>query len=290
MTASRTPFRLERLLVALIFGQSRAMRDVLRRLGAGQAFTRKRLFNVLATTREGHDLLARVVVKLPSPVMARDPDFVSEPLNFAGQLGAVDCGGEALRTIDLDWIEAAPLPVRAAGHVGDYHMRVKMRVGAVAVLDAACGPRGDMIEAGSYDIAGDDPFAPASATRQRIVFELFQSAADCFSVCLDKAVIASDQALDTDRFGRVEGRIPTGASVVVAVRLANEYLGGGRAKPTQHGPEVFGRNLAGEAQLLGAAAEPLPYDPLLLAVIVVLGVLLFVIGLGLRSGQRTFGH
>ena len=274
----------------MILGEPRAMRDVLCRLGAGQPFTRKRLFDVLATTGECHHLFARVAVKLPSPVLSRDLDFVSEPLNLASQLGTIDGGGKVLRTIDLDWIEAAPLPVRATGHVGDYYMRVKMRVGAVAVLDAACGPRGDMIEAGSDDIAGDDPFAPAVATRQRIVFELFQSAADCFSVCLDKAVIASDQALDTDRFGRVEGRIPTGASVVVAVRLANEYLGGGRAKPAQHGAEVFGRNLAGEAQFLGAAAEPLPYDPLLLAVIVVLGVLLFVIGLGLRSGQRTFGH
>jgi hypothetical protein len=70
----------------------------------------------------------------------------------------------------------------------------------------------------------------------------------------------------------------------------NEYFGGGRAKPTQHGVEVFGGNLAGEAQLLGATAEPFSDHPLLLRVIVVLGVLLFVLGLGLRSGQRTFGH
>ena len=70
----------------------------------------------------------------------------------------------------------------------------------------------------------------------------------------------------------------------------NEHLAGGGAKPTQYGAEVFGRNLAGESQLLSAAAEPLPYDPLLLRVIVVVGVLLFVIGLGLGGGQRAFGH
>src|SRR5260370_22129710 len=215
----------------MILGEPRAMRDVLRRLGAGQAFTRKRLFDVLAAAGECHHLLACVAVKLPSPVLARDSDFVSALPDLAGQLGAVDCRCKALRTVDLDWIEAAPLPVRATGHVGDYHMRVKMGVGAVAVVDAACGPRGDMIEEGSYDIASDDPFAPASATRQRIVFEFSQSAADCLSVCLDQAVIASDQAFDAHGLRRVERRIPAGAPVVVCAGLMNEYLRGTWAKP-----------------------------------------------------------
>src|SRR5260370_27111199 len=222
----------------MILGEPRAMRDVLRRLGAGQAFTRKRLFDVLAAAGECHHLLACVAVKLPSSVMARDSDFVSALPDLAGQLGAVDCRCKALRTVDLDWIEAAPLPVRATGHVGDYHMRMKMRVGAVAVLDAACGPRGDMIEAGSYDIAGDDPFAPASATRQRIVFEFFQSAGDCLSVCLDQAVIAPGQALDAHGLRRVESGIPTGASVVVVVRNVNEYFSGRGVQTAQDGAEV----------------------------------------------------
>src|SRR5260370_18330276 len=208
----------------MILGEPRAMRDVLRRLGAGQAFTRKRLFDVLAAAGECHHLLACVAVKLPSPVLARDSDFVSALPDLAGQLGAVDCRCKALRTVDLDWIEAAPLPVRATGHVGDYHMRVKMGVGAVAVVDAACGPRGDVIEAGGYDIAGDDPFAPASATRQRIVFEFFQSAADCLSVCLDQAVIASGQTLNAHRLRRVASVIQTCSPAVVAVGHMNYYF------------------------------------------------------------------
>src|SRR5713101_3455672 len=119
----------------MILGEPRAMRDVLRRLGAGQAFTRKRLFDVLAATGECHHLFARIAVKLPSPVLSSDLDSISEPLNLASQLGAIDGGCKVLRSVDLDWIEAAPLPVRAASHVGDDHVRVKMRVGAVAVLD-----------------------------------------------------------------------------------------------------------------------------------------------------------
>jgi hypothetical protein len=35
---ARSPLRLKSLLVPLIFGQSRAMREVLRRFGAGQSF------------------------------------------------------------------------------------------------------------------------------------------------------------------------------------------------------------------------------------------------------------
>ena len=58
------------------------MRDVLRRLGARQPFTRESLLDVLATTREGHHLLARVALKLPSAVSTRDPDFVSKLLNL----------------------------------------------------------------------------------------------------------------------------------------------------------------------------------------------------------------
>src|SRR5260370_38944043 len=107
----------------MILGEPRAMRDVLCRLGAGQPFTRKRLFDVLATTGECHHLFARVAVKLPSPVLFSDLDFVSEPLNLASQLGTIDGGGTVLRTIDLNWIKPMPLPARGTGHCGEYHMR-----------------------------------------------------------------------------------------------------------------------------------------------------------------------
>src|SRR5216684_7156966 len=99
----------------MILGEPCPVRNVLCRLGAGQPFTRKRLFDVLAATGECHHLFARVAVKLPSPVMARDSDFISALPDLAGQLGAVDCGCKAPRTIDLDWIETTPRPVRAAG-------------------------------------------------------------------------------------------------------------------------------------------------------------------------------
>ena len=94
----------------MILREPRPMRDVLRRLGAGQAFTRESLFDVLATTGECHHLFARIAVKLPSPVMARDLDSISELLDFASQLGAIDGGCKVLRTVDLDRIEAAQSP------------------------------------------------------------------------------------------------------------------------------------------------------------------------------------
>src|SRR5260370_10416319 len=107
---------------------------------------------------------------------------------------------------------------------------------------------------------------------------------------LNKTVIVPDQSLNADRLRRVEGRVPTGAPVVVAVRFVNEHLAGGGAKSVQHRAEVLGRELARESQLLSTAAEPLPYDVLFLPVIVVLRVLLFVVGFGLGSGERPFGH
>ena len=195
-----------------------------------------------------------------------------------------------MRAIDFDRIEAAPLPVRAAGHVCDHDMRVEVRVGTVAVFNAAGGTGRDVIEARGDEIAGHDPFATASAPRERIMFELHQCATDCLPVRFDKAAIVSDQPLNAHRLRCVEGGVPAGAPVVVAVRFMNEHLAGRGAKPAQHGAEVFGRNLAGKSQLLSAASEPLPYDPLLLRVIVVVRVLLFVVGLGLGGGERAFGH
>src|SRR5713101_8596624 len=124
------------------------MREVLCRLGARPPFTGERLLDVLATTGKGHHLLARVAVKLPSSVSSGDPDFVSKLLNLARQFGTVNCGREALRAIDFNGIEAAPLSVRAAGHVGDDDVRVKVRVGAVAVIYAAGGTCRDVIETG----------------------------------------------------------------------------------------------------------------------------------------------
>ena len=163
------------------------MRDNLRRLGAGQSLTRERLLDVLATAREGHHLLARIAVKLPAPVSSGDPDSVSELLNLAGQFGAVNCGREALRAIDLDRIEATPFAIRAAGHIRDDDVGVKMRVGTIAVLNSAGGPGCDVIEARRDDIAGHDPFAPASAARECVLFQFHERATDCLPVRVDKA-------------------------------------------------------------------------------------------------------
>ena len=140
--------------------------------------------------------------------MTRDPDFVSELLNLSGQFRAVNCRGEGLRAIDLDRIEAAPLSIGPPGHVCDHDMRVEVRVGTVAVLNAAGGTSRYMIETCGDDIAGDDPFATASAARECILFELHERSTDCLPVRFDKAVIVSDQTLNAHRLRRVEGGVP----------------------------------------------------------------------------------
>jgi hypothetical protein len=122
------------------------------------------------------------------------------------------------------------------------------------------------------------------------MLKFFQSTADCLSVCLDQALIASDQALDADLFGRVERRIPAGATVVVAARLVNQHFCGLGVQATQNSAELFAGNLAKQAKLLGTTTGPHSYHALLLGVVVVLGVFLFVIGLGLGGGQGAFRH
>src|SRR5208283_3531695 len=173
----------------MILGEPRSMRDVLRRLGARQLFTRKHPFYVLATTGEGHHLFARVVGQLPSSVMARDLDFVSQLLNLSGQFRAVNCRGKSLRAIDLDRIEAAPLSIGPTGHVCDDDVRVEVRVGTVAVCNSAGRTSRDMIETRCYDIAGHDPFAPTSAARERVLFQLHERVTDRLAVRFDKATI-----------------------------------------------------------------------------------------------------
>src|SRR5712692_3852735 len=207
----------------------------------------------LATTRKGHHLRPRVAVKLPSPGMARNPDFVSELLNLSGQFRAVNCRGEGLRAIDLDRIEAAPLSIGPPGHVCDDDVGVEVRVGTVAVLNAAGGTSRDMIETCGDNIAGHDPFAAPAATRECILFEFHERSTDCFPVRFDKAVIVSNQPLNAHRLRCVEGGVPASSPVVAAIRFVNEHLAGGRAKPAEHGAEVFGRDLATESQLLSAA-------------------------------------
>lgn len=91
------------------------MRDVLRRFSTYQPFARESLFDVPTTTENAITCSARVASKLPSSVSSGDRDFVSKLLNLAGQFGAVNCGREALRAIDFNGIEAAPLPIPGGG-------------------------------------------------------------------------------------------------------------------------------------------------------------------------------
>ena len=211
-------------------------------------------------------------------------------MNLVGQFGPIDRACESLRTIDLDRIEPAPLPVRTTGHIGDDDVGVKMRVGAVAVFNSARGAGGDVIEARGDDIVGHDPFAPTAASGKRILLKLFQRAADCFPVSLDYLMIFSNEALNADRLRRVEGCVPAGAPILIAIGLVNEHLARSRAKPVQYSTEVFTHNLTSQSKLVSTTTEPLPDYPLFLGVIIVVGVLLFVIGFGLGGGQRAFGH
>ena len=73
-------------------------------------WARERPFDALATPRNGHHLLARIADKLPSPSRPGDPESVSKLLNLASRFRSVDCSRKTLGPINLDRVEAAPLP------------------------------------------------------------------------------------------------------------------------------------------------------------------------------------
>ena len=172
MARARLPFGAKLAFAAAIFREPALVSDILHRGGAVYASVFHLLLDILAATGERHHLLARVAGQLPSSVPSGDLDWVSELLNFAGQLRAVNCGREAPRAIDFNRIEAAPLSVRAAGHVGDHDVGVKVRIGTIAVIGAFGRPRGDMVEPGRHNVFGDDPFAAASPARERVALKL----------------------------------------------------------------------------------------------------------------------
>src|SRR5437879_11797102 len=103
---------------------------------------------------------------------------------------------------------------------------MEMRVGAVAVISPVGWTGGDGIEACSDDVCGHDPFAAAALARERILLKFSERAADRVVMSLGEPFVAAHQCLDADRLGRVEGRVPSGSSVSIAVCFMDPRLSG----------------------------------------------------------------
>ena len=156
------PIGAELFLTLVLLGEAALMGCDLRRRRAAESLTLKPLLDILPSLGKGHDLLAAVACQLPASIAARDVDPITKLLHFTREFGAVDRGGKRLRPVDLDWVEAPPLSVRADGHVGDDDVGVKMGVRACAVLRWA---RRDVIKVGGDDVCAGNPFLAAVLPR-----------------------------------------------------------------------------------------------------------------------------
>jgi hypothetical protein len=193
---SLTPLFLERLLVALILGKPRAMGGNLGRGRTVHPKLRQLLFDLLAAEREGHYLLTPVTFELPPSIFRPDIDRVAERLDFAREFGAVDGGGERLRAVDFDRIEAAPRAVGTPRHIHNDNVRVQMWIRAVAIIRCVLGRAGgDVIEPRGDDIARGNPLLAASNARLGETFQLLKRSCDRSPMRRDKARVVPCQGL-----------------------------------------------------------------------------------------------
>src|SRR5208337_4137538 len=170
-----------------------------------------------------------------------------------------------------------------------------MGIGTVAVIGTfGMGTFGwtcrDVVETRGDDVSSEHPFAAALLTRQRIMLQLRERAADRAAMRVGQRGVSTRERLNADGLGCVKGRVPPCPPFGSSVGVADENLGGVRPLAAKNRSKIFGSDFTGEPQRVGALAEPLTSDSMLFGVVVVLGVLLFVVDLGLTGTERTSRH
>ncbi len=197
--SARPPLRSKLVLVAPFLGKPALMGGDLGRRGSGRVLPVQKGFDILPPARERHHLFARVSFQFPTPVRRSHPDLIPKRLYFAGKFRPINRSRKALAPIDLDRIEAPPHCVWAERHVGDYDVGMQVWIGAVAIsrggLRWSCG---DVVEAGSDDVGGGDPFLSAVAARLRELFKFQKRALDRTPMCIYQPRSFANQRLDAD--------------------------------------------------------------------------------------------
>ena len=95
-----------------------------------------------------------------------------------------------------------------------------------------------MIEARSDHIGGGHPFLTSMNSRLRELLEFDKRALDGFPVSSNQTRVLADQRLHADRFGRVEGGVPAGAPLALALRSVNQSFARLRSQSGQHCPKI----------------------------------------------------
>ena len=165
-----------------------------------------------------------------------------------------------------------------------------MRIGTVAIIGTFGWTCRDMVESRGDDVLGQHPFAATLLTGQGVMLQLRQRAADRAAMRVGQLGVSARERLNADRLGRVEGRVPSCPPFSSSVGVADENFGSARLLAAKYRAKIFVNDFTGEPQRVGTLSEPLTGDSMLFAVIIVLGVLLFVVGLGLTGTERPSRH
>ena len=233
---------------------------------------------------EGIDDLLRHAGDLEGAVLAAGLDLVADLLETGAHIGMVDRADDGVVGPDAVGMERLPF---AVGHAGEVrHDRVDMGLGieraARVVLEEGveevAGLDGDLLAADVLAGLGEVALDPGHGLADRLHLDAVGS---------EDPLVAGDIGHQRNRFGRGEGEVETGATVL---DLADLFARGQLA--VQRALEGRLVDLAGQSRRLGALAAPLADLAVLGSVIVavgevVLGEIVRRAGGGADGGDRV---
>jgi hypothetical protein len=94
--------------------------------------------------------------------------------------------------------------------------------------------------------------------RLRELLEFGKCVVDCFPVSSDQTRVAADQRLHAQRFRRIEGGVPAGATLAFALRGVDQSRSSPWIESAERRAKVIRCNFASQSQLGGGFAEPAP--------------------------------
>src|SRR5579859_602424 len=279
--------------------QLRVTGSMRRNLGcfrAAQALLFQVLLDLFPSWTRRLDIFSAVAFNLGCAVCARF-DLIAQLLQAQSQLGAINRGAVALRTVKLSRLQGAGLAVFALGQIEKDNMRVKLWGGVAVHWPAAV-----MFKLGGNPVARSFRWmVPADAGLDESL-QFVQGHRNSFLVSPAYPLIAAHQGGERDCLRCAEGCVPPGAVlhgangfavlvyIFVSGSAANQLLAGNRMLAFAETGKMLRADFGFEAPPLSQPAMPAALHFGTLRVVVVLGIgeLFLVIALRL-SGAERFG-
>src|SRR6266511_4063485 len=123
-------------------------------------------------------------------------------------MSAIDRGCILLRSIKLKRLNRSDLSLLGLGEIHDYNVRMELRRGIAGFV---IWPRRRMFELGGDHLAGSNCRFIPTASGLYVSLEYFQRFLHALPVRHSHAFVIANECGERNRFGRAEGRIPTGS-------------------------------------------------------------------------------